>query len=78
MDKPPKIVMDKQRAKELIETDEDFVFSQKYNFSLKQMLNKNPSGLDDEAIAKALMMTVEEVEEEFLMAVAKIKKALGV
>lgn len=69
--------MDKQLAKKLIQTDEDFVFSQKYDFSLKKMLDKNPAGLDDEAIAKALMITVEEVEEEFLMAVAKIKKALG-
>lgn len=72
--KPSKI--DKAIAKERIQNEEDFIFSQKYGYSLKRMMAQNPDGLDNEKIAKVLLMTPEEVEEEFLMAIAKIKKAL--
>lgn len=76
--KVKKIKIDKNTAAHLIQTEEDFIFSEKYNYSLKEMMTKNPSGLDNAKIAKVLLMTPEEVEEEFLLAVAKIKKALGV
>lgn len=72
--KPSKI--DKAIAKERIQNEEDFIFSEKYGYSLKRMMAQAPGGLDNEKIAKVLLMTPEEVEEEFLMAIAKIKKAL--
>lgn len=74
--KPSKI--DKAIAKERIQNEEDFIFSEKYGYSLKRMLEQNANGLDNEKIAKVLLMTPEEVEEEFLMAIAKIKKALKI
>lgn len=74
--KPSKI--DKAIAKERIQNEEDFIFSEKYGYSLKRMMAQTPGGLDNEKIAKVLLMTPEEVEEEFLMAIAKIKKALKI
>ena len=56
--------------------EEDYIDCPKFNNSIKQLIEKNPDGVDDETIAKVLNMTVEEVEKTYQSAVNKLKKSL--
>lgn len=46
-----------------INTEEDFVNSSKYNYSLKNIEEKNPNGVTDRYAASLLAMTLEEFQE---------------
>lgn len=56
--------------------DEDYIDSPKFKYSLKELLEKNPDGVDNEAISKVLNMSVEEVEEVYQSAIKKLQKTL--
>lgn len=56
--------------------EEDFIDCPKFNNSLKQLIEKNPEGVDDEMIAKVLSMTTEEVEKTYQNAIKKLQKSL--
>lgn len=56
--------------------EEDFIDCPKFNNSIKQLIEKNPEGVDDETIAKVLNMSVEEVEETYQNAIKKLQKYL--
>lgn len=62
---------------ELIYKDEDFIYCPRLGNSLSKLIKKNPNGIDDERIAKVLLMTKEEVEGTFATAIAKLRKAIG-
>lgn len=56
--------------------EEDFIDCPKFNNSIRQLIEKNPEGVDDETIAKVLNMTAEEVEKTYQNAIKKLQKSL--
>lgn len=66
----------KDDIKGLILQDEDFIYCPRLGNSLKKLIEKNPDGIDDERIAKVLLMTEEEVQVTFNKAIEKIKNVL--
>ena len=56
--------------------EEDFIDCPKFNNSIRQLIEKNPEGVDDETIAKVLNLTAEEVEETYQNAIKKLQKSL--
>jgi hypothetical protein len=70
--------MIKKTIKERIESEEDFINAPSCKNSLKELLKKNPEGVDNERIAKVLMMEEIEVEKTFQEALKKIKESMTV
>lgn len=56
--------------------EEDYIDCPKFNNSIKQLIDRNPDGIDDETIAKVLNMSVDEVEKAYQNAINKLKKSL--
>ena len=56
--------------------EEDFIDCPKFNNSIRQLIEKNPEGVDDETIAKVLNLTAEEVEETYQNEIKKLQKSL--
>jgi hypothetical protein len=67
-----------EEKKHKLTQEEDYIDCPKFNNSIKQLIEKNPDGVDDETIAKVLNMTPEEVEETYQNAIKKLKKSLEV
>jgi hypothetical protein len=62
--------------KQKVDNDEDFINSPSHRNSLRAFVNKNPEGVDNARISKVLMITEEEVEEAYQIALAKIKEQM--
>ena len=67
-----------EEKKKRINTEEDFIDYPKFKNSVKKLIEKYPDGVEDETIAKVLLMTEEEVNEIYLDSIEKIKNKLGV
>ena len=63
--------------KEKIMEDEDFIYCPRLGNSLEKLIEKNPDGIDDERIAKVLLMDEDEVETVFQSAIKKFRKSMG-
>jgi len=61
-----------------IDEDEDFINYPRFDNSIKKLLLKHEKGVKPEIIAKAMNMTVEEVEETYQQAVEKLKKVMKI
>lgn len=70
-------MMDKNKIKEKIENDPDFINYPKFGNSLKKALESNPDGVEDETIQKMLLMTQEEIDNAYDSAMIKIRNNLG-
>lgn len=72
--------MDKKQKdiKDLIDSDEDFIYCPRWGNSLKKIIEKHPDGLDDDRISKVLLISVEEVRDIFESAIKKIRKMIGI
>ena len=57
--------------------DDDYIHCPRLKNSLTNMVNTNPEGVDNERIAKVLLITEEEVEELYQSALRKLRKVLG-
>jgi hypothetical protein len=60
-----------------IQTEEDYIRSKKFHNSLNKFISKNPDGSEDAAIARILMIAVEDVEKIYNEAVAKLRAELS-
>lgn len=67
----------KKEVADKIMEDEDFIYCPRLGNSLKKLIDKNPEGVDDERIAKVLLMDEEEVKAIFATAIGKLRKSLG-
>ena len=63
--------------RERIYEDEDFIYCPRLGNSLEKLIEKNPEGVDDERIAKVLLMEESEVETIFQSAIKKFRKSMG-
>ena len=68
----------KEDIKELIRTDEDFIYCPRLGNSLSKLIDKNPDGVDDERIAKVLLLKEDEVKGLFASAIKKIRESMGI
>jgi len=67
----------KEDIQELIRTDEDFIHCPRLGNSLEKLIEKNPDGVEDDRIAKVLMLSEEEVKGLFAKAIVKLRSAIG-
>ena len=67
----------KEDIKSLIHTDEDFIHCPRLANSLEKLIDKNPDGVEDDRIAKVLLMSEEEVKGTFARAIQKLRNAIG-
>lgn len=63
-------------ARRRVESDPDFIFSKRFDFSLAKCIEKyedNPNGVPVKIIAQSLVMTEEEVEDTFQEIIKKLR-----
>lgn len=58
--------------------EEDFIAIRRYNYSLKNLLEKYPDGAPNKVIAQALAINEEDVENLYNLTVAKLRRLMGV
>lgn len=68
----------KKTTKERVAEEVDFCYCPRLSNSITNLIEKNPNGVDNERIAKVLLLTEDEVDEIFESALAKLRAALGV
>lgn len=66
------------KIKKKINTEEDFIHCPRMGNSLEKYMSRYPEGVDNEKIAKVLLMEEEEVEEVFQSAVRKLRAEMGI
>jgi hypothetical protein len=65
------------QAKALIESDPDFIYSKRFNYSLKELQLRYPDGCPDRIIAAVLMITEDDVEAVYQKIVLKLRNCMG-
>jgi hypothetical protein len=65
-------------ARELLATDPDFIYSKRFDFSLKKLLDRYPEGAPTKVIAQSLMMTEDELQELEQSIIIKIRQGLRI
>lgn len=71
--------MDVKDYKDKILEDEDFIYCPRLGNSLSKLIEKNPDGVDDERIAKVLLLKdKKDVEKIFNSAIIKLRKSMKV
>lgn len=70
--------MTSNEAKQLIDTEPDFVYMKRFDFSLDKLMERYPDGAPTKIIAQAMMMTEDEVEELYQLVIVKMRQALKV
>jgi hypothetical protein len=70
--------MNPLEAKRRVETDPDFIYLKRFDFSMKLLLERYPDGCPDKVIASALMLPEHEVEELYQKAIARLRIIMGV
>lgn len=70
--------MTSNEARELLAKDPDFIYSKRFDFSLKKLLNRYPEGAPTKVIAQSLMMTEDELQELEQSIILKIRQELRV
>lgn len=68
----------KKEIIERINNEEDYLFSSRYAYSIKKLLNKHPEGVSVKFIANTLMMTEKEVEAIYARIIGKLQSILKV
>jgi hypothetical protein len=67
---------DKTEIKKRIQNDTDYVRCPKFSNSLTKFLAKNPDGVEDNTIARLLMIEEEQVEAIYQEAVAQLRESM--
>jgi len=66
----------KNKMKKRIEEEDDFILCPRLGNSLERFVNMYPEGVDEDKIAKVLMMDKAELDAVFKSALNKIRKNL--
>lgn len=70
--------MTEEDARKKLNTDPDFAFAKRYEYSMRQLEERYPDGAPDNIIATALMIPEEEVEPSLAKLVVKMRVLMGV
>jgi hypothetical protein len=65
-----------KNLKDKIYKDPDFIYSPKYEFSLKKFVHRHDEGVDNSHAAKVLLMEPDEVELLYQEAVKNLQKIM--
>lgn len=65
-------------VKNMLETNPDYIAIKRYKNSLTILENRYPDGAPDHIIAKALLISEEEVEKRYQEIVALLRQYVGV
>ena len=68
----------KKTTQERVNEEIDFCYCPRLSNSIENLIEKNPDGIDNERIAKVLLLSEDEVENIFESALRKLRKVLGV
>lgn len=68
----------KKEIIEKVNSDFDFIDLPKYQYSLKILLEKHPTGVSDTVICKALCLSQTELDEVLNYAIIRLKESVGV
>jgi hypothetical protein len=68
--------MTTEEARKKIETEPDFIYLKRFDYSLDRLIERYPDGAPNRVIAQALMMTEDDVEETFNSIIAKLRGTL--
>lgn len=68
---------DNKDTKQKIIEDEDFIYCPRLGNSLNKLIEKNPEGVEDDRIARVLLISEKEVKDIFTRAVSKIRNKMG-
>ncbi|HLD91636.1 MAG TPA: hypothetical protein VI911_11615 [Patescibacteria group bacterium] len=69
---------DKKKIQDKIEQERDFIYCPRLNNSLKIFMDSYPDGVEDDRIAKVLLLENNEVDNIFMAAIRKIRKKLKI
>jgi hypothetical protein len=67
----------KEKLKEKILTDPDFIYSPKYDNSLDKFMHRHDEGVESSHAAKVLLMEEQEVDDIYEEAINNLKKLMG-
>ena len=67
-----------EEINELIQKDNDFIYSKRFDFSIEKLLERYPDGAPLKVIAQVLLITEEEVEKLTQEAIVSIRKKMKV
>lgn len=70
--------MTQTEAKKKVRNDPDYINLKRFNYSLKELLERYPEGAPDRLIAQALMMSEDELESLYNSIVLKLRNAMNV
>lgn len=70
--------MTSHEARERLATEQDFIYSKRFDFSLKKLLERYPEGAPTKVIAQSLMLTEDELQELEASIIIKIRQGLQV
>ena len=68
--------MTSDQARHLIKTDGDFIYSKRFNYSLRELKRRHPEECPDRIIAAVLMITEDDVKELYERVVAKLQRLM--
>ncbi len=67
-----------EEARIRIETDPDFIFVKRFDYSLNKLLERYPDGAPSRVIAQALLITEEDVEAQYEKVIRKMRRKMKV
>lgn len=70
--------MNDEEAKQMLETDIDWIAAKRFDNSLKKLLERYPDGCPDRIIATVLLLEEHEVEERYQRIVRKLRRLMRV
>lgn len=70
--------VDVTRVLELIQTDEDYIYSRRFDNSLKKLLERHPDGAPDSVIAAVLLVDVATIDTMYDAIVQKLREHMHV
>jgi len=67
----------KEKKRDLrLETDRDFIVSERYNNNLSELISNYPDGVPDKVICRTLQITQKELETYYDCAIINLKKVM--
>jgi hypothetical protein len=70
--------MTTDQARQLISTDEKFVYSKRFEYNIDKLAERHPEGCSNRVIAGVLMITEDDVDDHYERIVKKLRALMGV
>ena len=67
----------REEIEKKIQNEEDFIHYPRLGNSLKRFVDANPNGVDEERMAKVLLMPVDSIKKHYEAAIRKIRRMVG-